>query len=230
MSNEKKMKDVLIRADKDTIRKNLKSNVPEGQFCYRKISNGTPRKTCAGMKIMFSDGDRIRGEGVILEVSDGRIQFDPLNQVSKPNPVEPPTEGYKFKYVDPGDRGKYTIEFLGVEHEFSTIKDLVESILKHREDARNSDTELKFTIWKEVQNLDLNKKEDFKQRINDRTITRVRADLQNSQRKYLPTDPEVLKERFDRAEDIRQHYSNEFSKGTVKELDEYFEVKDDVVS
>ena len=218
------MKNVLIQADRRKVKHKMKSEIPKGRLAFWSVK-GKPRETGAGARIMFSDGERVFAESVILDVSKGKIEFDPLNPVNKPNPVEPPDRG--FKYVLDSERGVYTIDFVGVEHEFDTVKDLVTAILKHRPKCRNSDTELKFTIWKEVQDLDLNKKDEFRKRINDRTITRVRAELQNHENKFLPTDEEVLKERFNRADEIRGYYANSFDSSTVKRLDEYFGVKNE---
>lgn len=190
------MKDVLVQKDLERIKDLLASNF-DGRFCYYRDLNGRPEKTKPGKKILFSDGRRVRGESVLIEVYEGELRFEPLTPVERPNPDSPPARG--FKYVDAADCGKYSIEFVGMEHSFKTFKDLVRGILRNVPEARNSLDELKYQIWISCQDLDFSDREDFEERIPSGDIKRVLEEVQLQDCFYPPTDPEVLRKRFNRS-------------------------------
>lgn len=92
------MVDVFVPTDRERFEGKIRGNCPGGRRQSWPV-NGTPKRCGPGDKILFSDGDRVRAKGVILEVSEGQILFDPLIEVDEPNPVEP-FDHPGFKYVD----------------------------------------------------------------------------------------------------------------------------------
>lgn len=91
--------DVLIQADRETVEHKLEENVPDGSLPFWSV-HGTPQKCGAEDKILFSNGDHVIAEGVIVEVEEDRIWFTSLTEVEKENPEDPPSRG--FKYIDTG--------------------------------------------------------------------------------------------------------------------------------
>lgn len=89
------MSDILIQSDRDSLDHKMKGNVPEGHYCFWTV-NGKPRNVEEGEKILFSDGDSVFAKGVIIDVREGEIRFDPLQEVDEENPVEPPSRGFKY--------------------------------------------------------------------------------------------------------------------------------------
>lgn len=186
------MKDLLFRRDREWIQHKLYSNY-SGMFCVIEVDE-EPELTGEGQKVLFSDGDQIIGESHILEVNEDSIRFDPLVPVRKPHPETPPEKG--FEYVDAEECGRYSIELVGIEHEFETFHDLVKGILKKREAARNSEDVLCHIIWTEVQDLDLNNIDEFSERLGRGKIAREMDEVQVQKCFCPPTDPEVLVDRF----------------------------------
>jgi hypothetical protein len=89
-----------------------------------------------------------------------------------------------------------------------TTKDKVEDILERKEQARNSDKYLIWYYWKyeeEIESLD--NFGEFKEGTSSRSIVRARAEIQNDEGKYLPTDPEVISKRRIKENRIREYYS-----------------------
>lgn len=185
-------KDVLVQEDLDEIRSRLKTQSRFGT--YQEFS-GDPESTEEGQKILFSDGDQVRAESTITNLEKGEIRFDPLLPVNRPHPDKEPKKR-RLKYVDASQCGRYQIKFHGVTHSYETFHSLIKGVLKNREKARNRFDELKHTIWVEVQDLNLNLKEDFQDRIEASTIKTVRNEIQVKNCAYPPTDPEVLKMRY----------------------------------
>ena len=84
--------DVLIRAKRKDVEHKFDK---ENAYCWWTV-NGTPRNCGKGDNIFFSDGERIYGEGDILDVDDGRIIFTPLKRVDLEQPKKPPTRGFTY--------------------------------------------------------------------------------------------------------------------------------------
>ncbi|MFU1780266.1 hypothetical protein ACM16X_02670 [Haloarcula japonica] len=186
------MKDLLFQMDRDWIRKHLESTY-DGRFCRIPVSQ-EPELSGEGQKILFSDGDKVIAESVITEIRSGEVRFEPLTAVRKPNPESPPGNG--FEYVDAEECGRYSIRFHGVEHVYKTLHDLIEALLEKREEMRNSEELLCHTVWSRVQDLDLNRFEEFEERMDRGTIVGVRDEFQVEREVYPPTDPEELVERY----------------------------------
>lgn len=104
-------------------------------------------------------------------------------------------------------------------------KRMVRKVLKEHLRARNSDLWLLFTIWTQEQGIDIKVPENA---VNDlilpETIRRVRQQIQNTEGKYLPTDPQVMYSRKIKEEVLRRYYSNN---QTI--LQEYMEYKYGVI-
>ena len=89
-----------------------------------------------------------------------------------------------------------------------TTKDKVEDILERKEQARNSDKYLIWYYWKYEEQIDsLDNFGEFKEGTSSRSIIRARAEIQNDEGKYLPTDPEVIRKRRIKENRIREYYS-----------------------
>lgn len=94
------MSDILIRSDRQKVEHKMSGNVPDGHYCFWSV-NGMPKRVEEGEMILFSDGESVFAKGVIIDVRDGEIRFDPLQEVDGENPIEPPSRG--FKYVEEED-------------------------------------------------------------------------------------------------------------------------------
>jgi len=91
------------------------------------------------------------------------------------------------------------------------LRDMVETVLKDNEEARNSDIKLTIAIWiKYYPDYVLDTSQGDKSGIfldalfilpREDNIKRIRAKIQNEEKKYLPTDPEVRKKRSISEED-----------------------------
>jgi len=225
------MMDILVQKDRKSIKSKLKGQF-SGRFCYFSDFNGVPEQTNEGCRILFSDGENVIGESVILDVSSSEIRFEPLTPVRKPNPESPPGTGYK--YVDAGDCGKYSIDFHGVEHVYETFHDLMKAVLKNRPKARNSEDVLLHTIWTDVEGRDLNDREEFCQRFERGTVLRIRDEVQLDRLQYPPTDPDVLEKRYSQStkayrvfgslegfvDDVMEFYRERGEARSVEDLDE----------
>lgn len=186
------MKDLLFQKDKDWIQKHLEGRY-SGRFVRIEVGE-EPELTGEGQRVLFSDGQEVMGESVIKEVSQKEVRFDPLTPVRKPNPKPPQHRG--FVYVDADQASRYSIEFMGVEHSFKTLHDLMRGVLEKREEARNSDDVLYHTIWRDVQGLNLNSRDEFCDRIPRGKIDSVREEVQVEMVVFPPTTAEVVKKRF----------------------------------
>ena|SRR3990167_256932 len=101
--------------------------------------------------------------------------------------------------------------------EFEETKKIVSALLQKEDRCRNDDRWLIFRFMEhrgidiKIENntmrlnIDLDKFGDIP---NFETIRRVRAEIQNVDGKYLPTDPKVLIKRRIREGLIRDYYSN----------------------
>lgn len=95
------------------------------------------------------------------------------------------------------------------------VKETVWNVLKDDERSRNDDKWLILKVLQRVgQQIVLGEKgfvwycdyQDFKTIPNFETIRRVRQEIQNTDRHWLPTDPKVLWDRRIKEETIRQYY------------------------
>lgn len=95
-----------------------------------------------------------------------------------------------------------------VEREFDTTKAVVRKVLEEKERARNSDKYLIWFIRHKVEGHDLNNFDEYVKASSPETIRRVRQEIQNNEREFLPTDPEVIEKRRFKEEEVREYYSN----------------------
>jgi hypothetical protein len=85
------------------------------------------------------------------------------------------------------------------------LRDMVETVLKDNEETRNSDIKLTIAIWiKYYPDYVLDTSQGDKSGIfldalfilpREDNVKRIRAKIQNEEKKYLPTDPEVRRKR-----------------------------------
>ena len=210
------MKDLLFKMREEWVKKHLQGRY-DGRFCRVPVRQ-EPELSGEGQRILFSDGERVIGESVISDIRKGEVRFEPLTAVRKPNPVEPPENG--FEYVDAEDCGRYSIRFHGVEHGYETLHDVVEAVLDKREEARNSDEVLCHTFWTKVQDLDLNRYEDYSERLDRGTLLGVRDEFQVQRGVYPPTDPEIVVKRYKESARATRIYGS--IKGYVETVQEYY--------
>ena len=87
-------------------------------------------------------------------------------------------------------------------------KDLVLQTLEADTTTRNSDLWLILQTWR-LQGIKIyvNYK-DLPKMITPETITRVRRKIQNGEKRFLPTDPEVMRQRRIRQSELTSFYSS----------------------
>ncbi|GGL70210.1 hypothetical protein [Halocalculus aciditolerans] len=95
MSDEHR--DVHVHADLNAVEHKLAANLPADEVAFWTV-NGMPRQTGAGARIVFSTNDRVVAEGEIVDVVDGRIWFDGLEETDGEviPAIQPPTRGFKY--------------------------------------------------------------------------------------------------------------------------------------
>jgi hypothetical protein len=92
-----------------------------------------------------------------------------------------------------------------VAEEFKKTKELVERFLAEYPKCRNSDKELVYRVWSEGQGVRLYIPfAEFERLIPIESITRARRIVQNKERKYLPTDSDVIRRRRIKEEALRE--------------------------
>lgn len=224
---------ILVKASSKRIKSCLKGQRKAGSFCYFKGINGSPRKDVEGMKILYSDGDRVRGMSVVTSSRPGELQFSPLTPVVRPNPASPPEKG--FKYVDL-EQDLYSIEFMGVQHFFHTLDELILKVLEKRPGTRDDLQLLSHVVWTEVQDLQLGEFNQYQERIPRSEISKIARKYQVRKLQYPPRTPDSVKSRFrgygkayrhydsvrDYAFQVRDYYDGkvEFSPGDYFEKEE----------
>ena len=111
---------------------------------------------------------------------------------------------------------------MNTKKEIKKCKQIVKEVLREDEKARNSDLWLILMVWQKKQQIKIfipyNK---LKQMIPAETITRCRRNIQNDERIFRPTDPEVIRKRGKRQQEFRE----EFRKWTKITKEAYTEAK-----
>lgn len=106
------------------------------------------------------------------------------------------------------------------DNDFDNLKEKVEYVLKRVPEARNSDYKLQYIIWREIDEIDdLNDFFQYRNASNPSMIKRYRAEIQNEDLKYPPTDPEVVKQRNKKEDRIEEYYA--LYPNTEENLEEY---------
>lgn len=224
--------DLLISRNEKWIKNHLYQNF-SGRFCRLEIDE-KPEQTSKGERVLFSDGDRVRAESYIEEVRKDCIRVEPLTAVEKPHPEEPPGTGYK--YVDAGDCGKYSIEFMGMEYVYETLHDLIEAIMEKKPVTRIDEDVLCHIIWTEVEDLDLNDRKDYLERFDRGDIVRVRDELQVKRGVFPPMEPDEVRDRYSGSakasriyeslenyvEQVKEFYEERGRDGVVERMEEAF--------
>jgi len=222
---------ILVKASTSRIRNCLKGQ-REG-FCYFKGLNGSPRKDVEGMRILYSDGDEVKGESVVVQAREGELKFSPLRPVVRPNPESAPEKGFKYVTLE---QDLYSIEFMGVEHFFHTLDELILKVLEKRPGTREDLQLLAHIVWTEVQDLELSNYSDYGERIPVSEISKIARKFQVRELRFPPRTPDGVKKRFrnygkayrhfdsvrDYAFQVRDYYdgSVEFSPGDYFEKEE----------
>lgn len=102
-----------------------------------------------------------------------------------------------------------------------TMKSIVFKLLSEDENCRNDDTWLQYRICKDVLKLPIFQKMEFEEMAaipKFETIRRVRQEIQNTEKRFPPTDPEVVEQREKNrqrvskwAANMKKIYNNEMS-------------------
>lgn len=103
--------------------------------------------------------------------------------------------------------------------ELTQVQETVRNVLSSCPLARNSDKWLVLKVWEiEAADYDIKDGQTVKWHIaaiclpyltTPETITRLRRHIQNVEGKYLPTDPEVIKQRRIKEEKVREYFGAE---------------------
>jgi hypothetical protein len=92
------------------------------------------------------------------------------------------------------------------KEEIETVKDIILRLLEKSDRARNDDKYLTFMVMRHFTNMYLNF-EDFNKIPAFETIKRCRAQIQNKEGRFLPTDPEVIKRRQHREKTFKEVFT-----------------------
>lgn len=94
-----------------------------------------------------------------------------------------------------------------VLEEHVQTKKMVYDLLQDDERCRNSDLWLILQIWMQKQHIDLKiPYSELSRMVTPESITRARREIQNSQCKFLPTDPSVLVHRQFKREVLEAYF------------------------
>ena len=96
--------------------------------------------------------------------------------------------------------------YKAVVKEFTDAKALVESCLSEDFRSRNNDLWLLLKAWEKQGIAVMIDWERFQELFSFETIRRTRQEIQNTEGRFLPTDPDVLIKRKYREEAIRDYY------------------------
>lgn len=96
--------------------------------------------------------------------------------------------------------------FGGVQEEFDTTEDIVETLMRNKDKARNDFQFIEWYIKTQIQNLDLNTFEGYKKGIKNSTIQRGRRKVVEDNPDLAP-DEEIQEEKERKEEQVRQKYS-----------------------
>jgi len=99
------------------------------------------------------------------------------------------------------------------QDELDTAYDIAEETLRRKNAARNSD---EFFCWYsrkyimgDGDDTDLDSYSEFKGGVKIRTLIRKKAEIQNVEDRFPPSDPSVAEKKGIRADVIRDHYSGD---------------------
>ena len=92
------------------------------------------------------------------------------------------------------------------KEELKKVKEYVLELLETDEKCRNSDKVLTYKVMRKFTNIYI-PFEDFEKIPSFESIRRTRAYIQNKEKKFLPTDPNVIKKRRIRQEEWREFFS-----------------------
>ena len=87
-----------------------------------------------------------------------------------------------------------------------TLKNQIEQILETVTPARNSDLVLMINVWRKFYNVgDYVKLEFMHELPNEASICRLRRKIQNHEKKFIPTDEKVAKDRGWKEEEWKRY-------------------------
>jgi hypothetical protein len=90
--------------------------------------------------------------------------------------------------------------------EINKVSSIVEELLRKDERCRNDDKWLTYLVMRRFTKIFI-PFEDFNKLPAFETVKRTRAKIQNVDKKYLPTDPEVIKKRQIREQIFKKEFS-----------------------
>lgn len=103
-----------------------------------------------------------------------------------------------------------TIVPSNIVSEHKIVKVLVEEILSEDDRAKNSDLWLILQFWQKKQHIKIFVPYDkLSEMVSPETIRRCRQHIQNTEKKFLPTDPSVMVHRRINEEAIRKYYATQ---------------------
>lgn len=92
---------------------------------------------------------------------------------------------------------------LGTKAEFRTVKAIVEYLLETDERCRNDDKYLTYKVFRYFTKIFI-PFEDFNKIPAFETVKRTRASIQNVERRFMPTNPDVIARRQKRQGEVKE--------------------------
>jgi hypothetical protein len=92
---------------------------------------------------------------------------------------------------------------LGTKAEFRTVRAIIEDILEKDIRARNCDKWLTYKVFRYFTNIYI-PFEDFDKIPSFETVKRCRCVIQNVEKRFLPTDPNVIARRQKRQQEVKE--------------------------
>jgi hypothetical protein len=92
---------------------------------------------------------------------------------------------------------------LGTLAEFKTVTAIIEHLLETDERCRNDDKYLTYKVFRYFTNIYI-PFEDFDKLPSFETVKRCRAKIQNVERRFLPTNPDVIARRQNRQREVKE--------------------------
>lgn len=96
---------------------------------------------------------------------------------------------------------------MDTKKELKTVTSIVEKLLRDSVRCRNDDKWLTFQVMRHFTNIYI-PFQDFEKMPSFETVKRVRANIQNKEKRFPPTDPAVIRKRQHRRKEFRQHFGS----------------------
>jgi hypothetical protein len=93
-----------------------------------------------------------------------------------------------------------------IKDEFTSAEELVETCLKEDWRSRNDDQWLQIKAWEKQGLIVVVDFKRLKEIFSNETIRRCRQKIQNTEGRWLPTDPKVIIQRRIKQDELRRYY------------------------